>query len=458
VAPAAGVASRPAAAPLAVVLALAASVLGPAPAAAGLQGGGTAQGHVRVYDYGRWDDPLAPHPTSHDLAVGGDLVLHSGALAGFSAALGFYTAHSLQLFDPRYEALAGPDRHLNALAEAYLQYQRDHVLVRAGRQLIDTPFAGPDLYTMLPRAFFGVAADVTPLPLHRAHPGAGDPVGGPAAPFTDDADGPHLVLTLAYLWYYESRFADGFTRGNEYTTDPTDGFFVAGLRFRQRVGPHRLFAHAWYYDFVDFAHLGYGEARYQLAGRAGLGPVVGFQLAHETTAGRGRLGPVSAQVYGVLVGVSGPAFSLSFVADVAPEHFAAFRHGGLVHPYNDLTGNLYTDTMNDGLEDISPGQAYGVKGDAHLFARRLTLTLGYVRYRAGYGFHGAAYDVSGPAGYPPGQPFRRESQWALDAGVAFTLPGALRGLTLQDTVGIRDAAGAPRGPMVENRLALVYGF
>ena len=126
-------------------------------------------GDLRLYNYSRIHNGGGPD-TDSSLAAGGDIFLQTGSLAGLSTFLGFYSANYIPTDLPVNETLVGKDHYLNALAQAYLQYYRSDVLVRGGWQVIDTPFARDDMFTMLPRAFGGVSAGIEPLALLNAYP------------------------------------------------------------------------------------------------------------------------------------------------------------------------------------------------------------------------------------------------------------------------------------------------
>ncbi len=411
----------------------------------------TMSGAFRWYNYTRYND----EGTARDdaaMAVGGDFLLKTGSLAGFSAGLGIYTAHNIDIYDHLNEVLIGPNSHLTAIPQGYLQYQHDHVLVRAGRQLIDTPWARPDMFTMLPRSFYGVVATVAPLPGTKTRD---DYQLG--APLVTDDPKPYLVVFVSRMSeFYESRFASDFSRGNRYSDLHNDGFFMTGARYRRGFGVHRFQVEGWFYDFYDYATLGYFEFRYQTAQR--IRPLVGFQSVVEGNSGQQRLGPVKCHVWGALAGVGFPHGSATLVGNWSPVFYDTFRHGGMVHPYNDLSGTYFTDTMNDGMGDIGPGHAYGVKGLYDVPQLHFAVSAAYIRYLAKYGFGGAAYGINGPYGFPEGTPVPDQKQYGLDVGVVYTFWGPLKGLTVEDHVGFRNYPHATYGPFIDNRFALIYAF
>ncbi len=387
-------------------------------------------GHLRLYDFTRRHDGNGPLDTGA-LALGGNALVHTGEAAGLSAALDATVVTSLGRYAHVNEVLVGPAHHLAALDQAFLQYRSRTVLVRIGRQVIQTPWAGPDLFTMLPRAFSGAAVTVEAVP-------------------------EALSFFAARMTRYESRFADRFTAGNRYTSSQTNGFLALGARLGRDAPSRTVHAQAWVYDFYDFARLAYAEARFRSPG-PGVRLLAGLQAVRETGSGSERLGRVDCTIVGALLGLESGGARISLVYNRAPVHEESFRRGGLVHPYNDLSGTLYTDSMNDGLSDIGPGTALGVKAALHRGSSPLALSLAYVRYRAEFGYGGAAYDTSGPDGFPPGPAVRRQRQWAVDAGVSYRFRGRLSGLRIFDFAGLRDFTGSAHA-FVDNRLGAVYSF
>jgi hypothetical protein len=115
---------------------------------------GTASGQIRLGYI--WLDPDENGVDStYDLALGGQLKFETAPLYGASLGAAFYTAHSLlQPDDENYnDELSSADDHYDILAEAYINYSIENFNVRAGRQLIDTPFADSDDIRMTPHTF-----------------------------------------------------------------------------------------------------------------------------------------------------------------------------------------------------------------------------------------------------------------------------------------------------------------
>ena len=81
---------------------------------------------------------------------------------------------------------------------------------------------------------------------------------------------------------------------------------------------------------------------------------------------------VDAHVYGGRIGVKfGTNYddNVALVADYSPRNYNSFRHGGMIHPYNDISGTLYTTTMQTGISDYGPGYAYGIASNFGFFCQ-----------------------------------------------------------------------------------------
>ncbi|MDQ6679354.1 MAG: hypothetical protein M3Y67_00110 [Pseudomonadota bacterium] len=380
-------------------------------------GGVSVKGHARLYDYRHWHNNNQPYPTQdpadrHDdrgTAVGGDLIMESGTLRGFSGGLSIYTQQALVHYDRENSSLAP---HVTHFGEAFLRHQTSVSRLTAGRQLMQTPFANGDMFTMLPRAFQGIsgALDFGGANVTKQRNDGADPFAlNVLAPFADDAKpgAPDIKVYAARMNRYESRFGSHFTDENRYSSglhavDPavplaTPGLFTAGLQYSQGFEAGDVLARLWGYNFFDYANMQFLEAGYQakkLAG--GARPYLRLQYIHESDSGASRAGNVHATYYGAKLGLEYGKAGVAVVFENAPSHAGAFRNGGLLHPYSDLSGVLYDDTLNNGLEDLGPGRALGLQVD-YSPNKKFTVTTKYVRYLAYYGTNGAFYAYDGPA-------------------------------------------------------------
>jgi len=448
---------------------------------------GSVSGRLRLYDYRHWDFENAPYPnqpqdSGHDdqaTFLGGDVLLRSGSLAGFSAGLSVFTE---QRVIP-YAVSNSEVRPLNQLAESYLQWQKSVVQVKFGRQMMSTPFANADMFTAVPRSFYGLSVSLHVLDSHAPPPKTFDdrtPDGNPPPPFNpavqlpfqgDSEPGdPDLKIFLARVSRYESRFNNEFTDTNRYgpglnAANPaipaaTPGFFTFGAQYQHGLAAGDVMARAWFYQFFDYAAMQYYEGGFQWR-TDGPRPFVMAQYTHESDSGAAFAGSVDANLYGLQLGLNFPKGDVALVGEWSPDNSGSFRNGGLLHPYSDFSAVLYDDTINDGLENLGPGHAFGVQGDLHL-GKQLSLHGKLVHYVANYGTNGSFYDYSGPQHFAGdsllnGQLVPDQSSNGLDVGVIYKFTEDKRGFSIGDDIGLRNGFGG-RNTFSEDRLRLVYTF
>jgi hypothetical protein len=357
------------------------------------------------------------------------------------------------------------------------------VQVRFGRQLLSTPFASADMYTAVPRSFYGLAVSLHLLDSHAKPPDSFDdrsPDGNAPGPFEtavqlpfradSKAGDPDLKVSMARISRYESRFNDEFTDTNRYgpglhaadpaIPDTTPGMFALGAQYQHGLEAGDVMARAWFYQFFDYAALQYYEGGFQWRSD-GARPFVTAQYTHEGDSGAAFAGPVDANLYGLQLGLNLPKGDVALVGEWSPDSTGNFRNGGLLHPYSDFSGVLYDDTINDGLENLGPGHAFGVQGDVHL-GKQLTLHGKLVHYVADYGTNGSFYDYSGPEYFSGdsllnGQLVPAQSSNGLDIGVIWKFTDDKRGFSIGDDIGLRSGFGG-RNTFTEDRLRLVYTF
>ena len=411
----------------------------------------------------------ARHDT-HSVGFGGHFVLHTGALHGFSVGFAGYTGQSLNIYDRNalgYDSeLTGSHYGIQSFRQAYLQFQNAHMTLRGGRQLINTPWAREDYYTFNPRAFMGLAGvfDVIGKGPSGVRGGALSLADSPAA----------FSIFAARMFTYESRYSSSFTDANRYSGGmPTNGFVVVGARYQHHFGPTHVAVQAWYYDFYQYAQLFYGEANASRPighGRSVFGAVQLISEGNSSGDGLlratgGQAGSVDAHIYGAKLGISfGPGGhdSVALVGDYNPINKDSFRHGGMVHPYNDLSGTFFTDTMQTGLGDMGPGYAYGVDTKFAFLRDKLDVGVNFIRYLARYGYGNSVYGITGEAGYPAGvKAMPNQKMWAMDVGASYDLSAILKGLSIAEDTDIavaQNRAGYPhyQNPWFSSRFYLEY--
>lgn len=440
-------------------------------------------GNLRIYDFRRRNSGNAPYPVPQGTvaeqgqsfdrrgtAYGGDISMSTGSLYGFSAHTSIYTTHPLVSYDDGvYKGLLGQPQDLTQLTEGFLQYQGQGLRVRAGRQLINTPFANTDMYTLLPRSFYGVSGTLSLFDSFQKH--------GPQEvrnsqyevsqymPFTYDAGSstPDMKLYFGRFTRSLGRFTDEWSNRNTtgYPVGAQPGLLTAGLQYQQQTSAGGLLGQAWFYNFFNIAKMGYVEAGYQLPplARNGLRPFVRLQALHETDSGSAALGQIDAAIYGGKLGVQGPNWKASILAQYSPVNKGTFRNGGFVHPYSDLSGTLFDDTMNAGIENSGPGRAYGVRLSGSV-TNNLSMFTRYVWHKAAYGFNGNYYDFSGSQGYPANAVIKKgQIGYGFDVGFTYQLAGVnpnLEGLSVSNNLGVVGWNGQPT--FLNNRLRLIYQF
>ncbi|WP_298286216.1 hypothetical protein [Acidocella sp.] len=399
--------------------------------------------------------------TSNGFGVGGHVTLHTGALAGFSVGVGGYTGQSLGLYskNPAHDdtELTGRTHSLQSLREIYLQYENPWLEVRGGRQMLNTPYANQDLYTFNPRAFMGVAGVANII--------GGNSSDADSAPLGLKTSTATLAVFGARIFGYDSRYSSSFTTGNRYLTR-SNGFIATGARYQNNFAGTNVSLQGWYYDFYGLGQLVYGQADFSTP-LSDTSTVFGAaQLAAEGNSGGGisSYGRVDSHVYGGKIGMSYGADDVAIIGDYSPIAYNSFRHGGEIHPYNDNSGTIFTDTMQTGIEDFGPGYAIGITGDVVALNGNLKISPTYVEYKLDYGYGGNVYSFNGAYGFPAGTAVRNQSVHVLDANFNYNLSSLLKGLSIDwDT----DAAFAQNGslasqhfnnPYYSSRFYIKYDF
>ncbi len=122
-------------------------------------------GQIRSYYFSR--DYGAAGPNQNAFSLGGILNVQTAPfLGGFGVGVSFYTANALgannlsgaaQGYPHLDPTLMGPRQSINALGQAYIQYALPKVLlVRAGDQVINTPWVNNSDSRLLPATYQGV--------------------------------------------------------------------------------------------------------------------------------------------------------------------------------------------------------------------------------------------------------------------------------------------------------------
>lgn len=123
---------------------------------------GKVSGQIRAtyagYDYKNDTDTYAT-------ALGGQLKYELADYNGFNAAAAFYTSNDIGFATgegtKHNNELSSSAGHYTDVTEAYINYKKDGLNFRAGRQMIDTPLADSDDIRMIPNTFDAYIATYT---------------------------------------------------------------------------------------------------------------------------------------------------------------------------------------------------------------------------------------------------------------------------------------------------------
>ncbi|NWF66303.1 MAG: outer membrane porin, OprD family, partial [Campylobacterales bacterium] len=98
-------------------------------------------------------------------ALGGHLKYETTSIYGVSFGAGAYTSQGLGLNedDKNPDFFDTDGKSFTILGESYINYKFDKWSVKAGRQIVDTPFANTDDIRMAPNLFEGVVASFEPI-------------------------------------------------------------------------------------------------------------------------------------------------------------------------------------------------------------------------------------------------------------------------------------------------------
>ncbi|WP_423821241.1 hypothetical protein V5738_12975 [Salinisphaera sp. SPP-AMP-43] len=470
--------------------------------------GSEIHGRVGIYDFRRWHDTNQPYPGQPDTGddyntqgtnYGAQIGLQTGRIYGFSAGAEFVYSSSFYGNND-----AGTKLNCNLacggsiqnITQGYLQFNAYGMQIRGGRQLLNTPLAGADQFTFLPRSFNGVSAVWRPLQtmsrMQYGGSGAGsesDATSGPQItqnptpdsqnyetdqylPFdmgASPSDQPEWQIFGAKIGRYEGRGNDDdFSKNNRYFTDVA-GFWSVGTTFRDTTEAGQIIGQYYHYRFQQTESADYGEIGYMatnLDNSDGMqwAPYARAQIMAAYDADKDRIPQgINSQIYGLKLGLQSNELGFSIFGNFSPEHNGSFNNGQLLHPYTDLSGVLYTDTMNNGIQQIGPGWAAGARVD-FTPTDNLAMYARYVQYEAKNGhyhdfyFNGGASNVITDDSFV-GESVKDQKSQAIGIGLTYDLGGIwpqLAGLKIGDNLGITKFDGAPN--FYNNRVRFYYSF
>ncbi len=405
---------------------------------------GKISGQLRSF-YFRRDYSTASVPNAHAFSLAGLLNYQTpDFLGGLSLGASFFTANALgsQNSNPKRidVTLMGPSNAINTLGQAFVQYHGHGALVRVGDQLLATPWMGTSDSRVVPASYEGAYGEYSPLK--------------------------GLTFSAMRITRFKGRTADGFFKDNLYyqptwngdvsyggvSNLPANAPQAAGTSaVAATYGNSDLKATAWYYNFLGFAHMVYGQLDGTLPVGSGIKPFAGAQVVHEWGSSNrfaetgthffGQPGTSADNVtLGGIVGVGGYGATLSVAYDdVRNEGSGALGQGVLISPYTAgyATDPLYTTSMIRGLVELGPGRAWKVRGTEALLEKRLLLSASFAEYRTD--FEGVDTE--------------------LYFGVIYKPQGWVKGLTLRNRLGISHGNANPgAGRFIYNRVMISYAF
>jgi len=116
--------------------------------------GGKVTGQIRSM-YMQYNEKNSNN--SYATALGGSLKYELAEYKGFSGGVAFMTSHDINYLsgegDKRNPELSGAEKSYTQVEEAYITYSYENLLLKAGRQIFDTPLADSDDIRMIPNSF-----------------------------------------------------------------------------------------------------------------------------------------------------------------------------------------------------------------------------------------------------------------------------------------------------------------
>lgn len=365
-------------------------------------------GDLRTYYFTR-DYRAAAIPNQAAFSLGGRLNLETAPVRGLNGVLTFYTANSLGLNagDPAKVDKSLPGDSVTAIGQAYLQYHHSFVALRAGNQLVSSPWMNPSDSRMIPSTFQGVCAAARPTR--------------------------NFEIVVMRMFGFKGRTANAFSRTNLVSDRDNNGVLSTGIRYAR----FDVIAQAWYYRFYDFAQLLHADLHFTIHLSHTVAPFMATQFIREWSDGHRHLGTVDASVYSIMAGVTIHALSLLMAATRIPSNTGAYDDGNVLSPYTSLynTGPIYTNSMISGMVKKAPGEAYKVSVTYSPLKGRFRLFASYARYHT--------------------MPYTNNTS-ETDIDVTY-FPHRLEGLSIRDRVGIEHGA-ARTGTFMYNRFMLQYEF
>jgi hypothetical protein len=308
-------------------------------------------------------------------------------------------------FNPRVDNSL-PGIPISVLGEAYLQYKNKFMSGQIGREIINTPWAGPSDSRIVPSSFQGawVSGNVSPSVTVAAY------YMGRFHPRTGSGFYNWTLLTSCEqqtpVQYFDPTTGAAKTpiAGADPCASPkaqqaTKGF--AMLQVTKKFNPTWV-ANLYQYQVYDIVNITHIDTKYNFMPKASTNPFVAAQYVAESDTGKALVGTIHAHIFGLQYGMS-LGKNIDFVASFNQSPQVAYRTtpancasipggvfggvaatksvagnpilcygGGVASPYSDsyATDPLYTTSISQGMADVhKPGSgmkaAFTVQSDNH---------------------------------------------------------------------------------------------
>lgn len=408
---------------------------------------GHVDGELRLYNFNRMYSTDSV-PDAHALSGAILLNAQTGEFGGgFSLGASLVSANAFGTQSSTASkidtTLMGPTNSVSALSQAYVQYKADNTLVRVGQQYLNTPWMGSSDSRVMPAAYQAAMVDFKPAK-------GWDLVGLRSFGWKGRTSDSFHFDNLYYPATYRGDSSYGGIGGLPSSAPAARGTWAAGALYA--AGGFK--GQAWYYDFIDFARMGYADGTYTFKTGTGFDPFIAGQYLDETAGSSSILVQDSAKLFGVAgskvksrawgadVGVNIPHGKFEVAYNKIDQQSGAVGDGAIISPYTAAyaTDPLYTTSMIRGLVEQGPGHAWKTKLTYNLFNDKLNVMLAYAKYTTA--LRGSSHDVY--------------------VDLTYNLDGVLKGLSLRNrwerSSGGENGLNPGNGSFTYNRVMIAYKF
>jgi hypothetical protein len=412
---------------------------------ANLGGVFNVSGNLRLYDFNKAYSASNKNDSRSSAAGGVLRITTVPFLGGFSLGLGLYKTYALEIFPAGSKThettLMGANPSITTVGEAYAQFARDGVLVRAGRQIINTPWMSQRDSRMIPQTFEGVWGQFAPMK--------------------------GLTVMATRVNAFKSRDSDGFHHDNLYYPNGFEGDELYGttavfpkstktkpvilpeakgavaVGARYKSGP--IHTQVWFYNFYDFARTAYVDGGYVFGSSKRFQPYVDAQYMHQTGGDmftqynatlHGIGGEVNSTLWGLRGGAEFNGNNVSLAYNKLADHENSFGGGSIISPYGNYTA-MYAAVMASNLLSYGPGDSVELAYTRKFLGKKVKFKVAALKFHTTYS----------------GDP----KTLYLDASYHFS--GKFKGLSLRERMAVTDGGTKiAEGTLVYNRVMLQYVF